>query len=229
MISHVFELFSVDPDAAAFAAASLKILSDAAGDRLLSKDNFANVKVIPVGIASSTDLNAETAGLPILADALSTTAIQYTAAVDDGGQQNSTRGSPDTLSARTRVNHHHCASRADHLSFERDLAADHARPGAAKSGNSMQHAACPYIDTGSRGRRRNLEPPALASKVSCRGVTRSRYGSRPGEQFGCELCLSRMPSGAQESLLNTFSMLTIAEKQNGRAKVLGYTSRYGPV
>jgi len=45
MISQVFELFSGDSDAATFAAASLKILSDTAGDRLLSKDNFANVKV----------------------------------------------------------------------------------------------------------------------------------------------------------------------------------------
>ena len=56
----MFELFSGDPDVAAFAAASLRILSDAAGDRLLSKDNFANVKVIPFGIASSTDLIADT-------------------------------------------------------------------------------------------------------------------------------------------------------------------------
>jgi len=60
MICQVFELFSGDPDVAAFAAASLRILSDAAGDRLLSKDNFANVKVIPFGIASSTDLIADT-------------------------------------------------------------------------------------------------------------------------------------------------------------------------
>jgi hypothetical protein len=45
MISQVFDLFSGDKDAATFAASSLRILSDATGDRLLSKDNFANVKV----------------------------------------------------------------------------------------------------------------------------------------------------------------------------------------
>jgi hypothetical protein len=45
MITQVFDLFTRDNEVASLAGFSLSILSDTYGDRLLSKENFANVKV----------------------------------------------------------------------------------------------------------------------------------------------------------------------------------------
>lgn len=48
MISQVFQLFEMASELASFAASSLSILADAFGDKILSRDNFAIVKVSPL-------------------------------------------------------------------------------------------------------------------------------------------------------------------------------------
>jgi hypothetical protein len=58
MIIQVFDLFTQDNEVAALAGASLSILSDSHGDRILSKENFAIVKVSP-GIALLVRLGAD--------------------------------------------------------------------------------------------------------------------------------------------------------------------------
>lgn len=45
MITKIFELFARQDEMASFAGTSLSILSDLQGDRILSKENFAVVKV----------------------------------------------------------------------------------------------------------------------------------------------------------------------------------------
>lgn len=55
MIIQVFDLFARDNEAASLAGASLSILSDSHGDRILSKENFAIVKVSPSDARFGTD------------------------------------------------------------------------------------------------------------------------------------------------------------------------------
>jgi len=134
MIIRVFDIFPRQNDMASYAGASLSILSDPYGERILSKENFAVVKVSDAQDRRSACSRWLT---NCIYQSLQATPIQLSPTHDDRRKQDSARIHSNPLSVSARLHHHHHTSRPHHVAPQRTAPPHHARSNAVEPRNPL--------------------------------------------------------------------------------------------